>query len=490
MSHEDSPLQSNKKTGKETKPNSNLVHETKFDTSCEVLGAEKIVFCRENIAFNRDSVAPSDENLTVGRGKGDRHSRLTALRSWDYYLTRQPLIKFVSRNMRDGWRLERKRAVYLREKCRHFQCLFEKLKFRISRYVGEKRRHTQYLLGKLRFKSTQFWLGIVVWLRHIVRAINVAWLRTVVHPLRGRLNIWLERRLGTLEQYHPRTLRLEVYPSFNGERDRLPSMAIVTPSYNQAAFLDRTIQSVITQGYPDLEYAIIDGGSTDGSTEILAKYRSHLAYAVSEADQGQAHAIIKGFSKTDGEIMAYLNSDDCLMPGALRYIGDYFRRHPEVDVVYGHRVIIDEDGLEVGRWVIPPHDAECVRRFDYIPQETLFWRRHFYEKVGGLDARLHFALDWDLILKFMRAGARFRRLPYFIACFRMHCAQKTSFLLESIGRDENGYSHGTGISSGGSPEGLVDLSRSLPSCFNVLRIAFKMGNTGVTTVSRPGAQCP
>ena len=114
-----------------------------------------------------------------------------------------------------------------------------------------------------------------------------------------------------------------------------------------------------------------------------------------------------------------------------------FSNIPTVDVIYGHRVIIDPDGLEVGRWVIPPHDSECVRRFDYVPQETLFWRRRCYEEVGGIDVRFHFAMDWDLILKFISVGARFRRLPYFLACFRVHGAQKTSCLLESTGLERS-----------------------------------------------------
>jgi glycosyltransferase involved in cell wall biosynthesis len=377
----------------------------------------RIAFTEANIALNqqkvaltREKVALEEENRVLARVKSDLHSELSRLRKWNHYLRRQSLVEFVSQNSRSRWRLARKRAVYLRE----------------------KRRHIQYLLGKLRFRVTHFRWRDVVWLRNVVDLTNVVWLKNVVHPL----HIWLEKHLGAFEQYQPRPLRHEVYPTFHNEGDQFPSMTIVTPSYNQATFLERTIESVISQAYPHLEYAVVDGGSTDGSKEILEKYRSGLAYAVSEADEGQAHAIVKGFSNTHGEIMAYLNSDDCLMPGALRYIGRYFRQHPEVDVIYGHRVIIDQDGLEIGRWVIPPHDAECVRRFDYIPQETLFWRRHFYEKVGGLDVRFHFALDWDLILKFMRAGARFRRLPYFLACFRMHCEQKTSSLLQSTGRNE------------------------------------------------------
>ena len=417
--------------GKETQPDLHLCCEGNFGISGRGLTPDKIILGQDHSALNQETVTPLDENLVLDRRKADLQSPLTAVTKWADYLASQPLIKFMSRNLR-----VRKLAVYLRQKRGHFQCLLGKLRFRGSRYLREKGQHTQYLLGKLRFKATHFWLRNIASLRGIIRAINVAWLTKVFHPLRGRLNSQLEKGLGTLHQYQSRPLKVEVYPAYDGEWEHFPTMTIVTPSYNQAAYLDRTIQSVITQGYPHLEYVVIDGGSTDGSAEILEKYRSHLAYAVSEADDGQAHAIVKGFLNTQGEIMAYLNSDDCLMPGALRYIGHYFRQHPEVDVVYGHRVIIDEDGWEVGRWVIPPHDAECVRRFDYIPQETLFWRRHFYEKVGGLNPGFHFALDWDLILKFMRAGARFRRLPYFLACFRMHCAQKTSSLLESVGRDE------------------------------------------------------
>ncbi len=293
----------------------------------------------------------------------------------------------------------------------------------------------KYLIGKLKFKLTHLRPPRIS-APKISPLQKSPSLPNPFRPLGAQFRCWVSKQLGALEQYPPQTLRTEVYPSCNGDSDRLPSMTIVTPSYNQGVFLADTIESVVSQAYPCLQYAVVDGDSNDGSKEVLDKYRSRLAYAVSEPDDGQAHAIIKGFANTGGEIMAYLNSDDCLMPGALRFLGRYFQQHPEVDVVYGHRVIISAYGLEVGRWVIPPHDTECVRRFDFVPQETLFWRRRCYEEVGGIDPRFHFALDWDLILKFIKAGARFRRLPYFLACFRVHGAQKTSALLESTGLQE------------------------------------------------------
>jgi GT2 family glycosyltransferase len=124
------------------------------------------------------------------------------------------------------------------------------------------------------------------------------------------------------------------------------------------------------------------------------------------------------------------------MPGALRYIGETFARRPDIDVVYGHRVLIDENGREIGRWVLPPHENQPLRFADYVPQETLFWRRAIYERVGGVNPDFHFALDWDLLLRFQKAGARIVRLPYFLGCFRVHAAQKTSAQINSRGLQE------------------------------------------------------
>jgi glycosyltransferase involved in cell wall biosynthesis len=216
-----------------------------------------------------------------------------------------------------------------------------------------------------------------------------------------------------------------------------PLISIVTPSFNQAHFLERTIQSVLNQDYPALEYIIRDGGSTDETLAVLDRYRDRLAHCASQKDNGQAHALNLGFARAAGEIMAYLNSDDLLLPGALAYIAAYFAQHPEVDVVYGHRVVIDENDNEIGRWVLPPHDDKILRWADYIPQETLFWRRRIWERSGGaLDESFRFALDWDLLLRFQGAGAKMVCLPRFLGAFRVHPAQKTSTQLEDVGAEE------------------------------------------------------
>jgi hypothetical protein len=124
--------------------------------------------------------------------------------------------------------------------------------------------------------------------------------------------------------------------------------------------------------------------------------------------------------------MAYLNSDDTLMPGALAYVANFFLANPDVDVVYSHRIYIDSDGLEIGRAILPPHDAQALKWADYIPQETLFWRRRVWDAVGPVDESFTFALDWDFILRAQAAGFKFVRLPRFLGCFRVHDAQKTA----------------------------------------------------------------
>ncbi len=156
-------------------------------------------------------------------------------------------------------------------------------------------------------------------------------------------------------------------------------------------------------------------------------------------DSGQADAIAKGFAKTSGgpdDLMAWINSDDFYLPGALAYVADYFARHPDVDVIYGHRIVVDEESREIARWFLPKHDPEVLCLNDFVPQETMFWRRRLWDKVGGIDPSFKFAMDWDLLLRFQAAGARMVRVPYFLACFRVHAAQKTSAQMQSIGQLE------------------------------------------------------
>jgi glycosyltransferase involved in cell wall biosynthesis len=248
----------------------------------------------------------------------------------------------------------------------------------------------------------------------------------------------LRPSLGKLYQYDPKPLRLDYRRALWGSRrSPLPMISIVTPSFNQAGFLSETIESVLQQHYASLEYFIQDGGSTDGTAGILARYQRQVSGVESAIDGGQANAINRAFQRTSGEIMAWLNADDILLPGTLGCISDYFQKHPQTDVVYGDRILIDEQSREIGRWVLPSHEEDAFRWVDYVPQETLFWRRRIWEKVGqSLDESFHFAMDWDLILRFWKAGARFVHLPRFLGAFRVHSKQKTTQEMTSRGFEE------------------------------------------------------
>jgi hypothetical protein len=173
-----------------------------------------------------------------------------------------------------------------------------------------------------------------------------------------------------------------------------------------------------------------------GSVELIRKAAARLTWWQSQRDGGQSQALSDGFARSTGEIMGWLNSDDIYLPGTLAYVADYFQKNPGVDAVYGHRVLINGVGHEIGRWYLPPHDGTMLLWADYIPQETWFWRRRVYEKCGGLDASMRFALDWDLLLRMQRAGAVFHRLPWFLGGFRVHQDQKSQVLMHEAGAEE------------------------------------------------------
>jgi len=247
----------------------------------------------------------------------------------------------------------------------------------------------------------------------------------------------LRNRIHRLVHHEPRPLGIPATYASESAPPEAPVISIVTPSFNQATFLEATLRSVLDQRYPKLEYIVQDGGSTDGSIDVLRRNAHGLTGWESRPDRGQTHAINLGMQRTTGSIMAYLNSDDLLLPGSLAYVARYFHEHPDVDVVYGHRVLIDVDGQEIGRWVLPPHDDQVIKYIDFIPQETMFWRRRAWEAVGGtFDESFRFALDWDIILRFQAAGLRFVRLPRFLGAFRISEAQKTTSWWLPVGRRE------------------------------------------------------
>jgi hypothetical protein len=174
-----------------------------------------------------------------------------------------------------------------------------------------------------------------------------AWARRVVRMVTGY-------RLGQFVMHAPRPIPVR-YRQPQGATGTLP-ISIITPVYNQAQFIAATLESVVSQNYRALEYIVMDGGSVDGSAEIIERYRPSLTRFESGSDVGQANAINKGMAHARGDILAWLNGDDLLLPGAIEYVAHFFETHPEVDVVYGHRIVIDAEGNEIGRWILPQHD--------------------------------------------------------------------------------------------------------------------------------------
>jgi len=186
-----------------------------------------------------------------------------------------------------------------------------------------------------------------------------------------------------------------------------PKLSIVTPSFNQAEFLEQTICSVLDQQYPNLEYIIIDGGSSDGSVEIIQKYERYLAFWSSEQDRGQYHAINKGFEHSTGEIMAWINSDDMYCPWAFKTVGSIFNQVPgcrwltTLNAFYWNRDGFPAGIRSVGGYSAPAFcDGQNAKfgsiRSGFIQQESTFWRRDLWQEVGGLDLSFQMAGDFDL----------------------------------------------------------------------------------------------
>jgi glycosyltransferase involved in cell wall biosynthesis len=206
----------------------------------------------------------------------------------------------------------------------------------------------------------------------------------------------------------------------------LPVISVVTPSYNQAQFLEDTLDSVASQDYPRTEHIVVDGGSTDGSVEIIRRHAPRLRHWVSEPDRGQSHAINKGLAMARGDILAWLNSDDTYLPGALNAVGAMFARHPDVDLVYGDFVYTDAAGTPMRRrHLFDTISYESLLYHDYLGQPAVFFRRSLWEKAGPLDESLHYCLDWDLFLRMWRV-CRPKHLPMVLATYRLDRAAKSN----------------------------------------------------------------
>ena len=205
----------------------------------------------------------------------------------------------------------------------------------------------------------------------------------------------------------------------------LPKVSIVTPSFNQASFLEQTLRSVLEQDYPNLEYIVIDGGSSDGSLEIIHKYADRLAYWQSQPDQGQTDAINQGFTRASGEILAWLNSDDLLLPGAVNAAARALQAHPEAAMVYGDALLINAEGKTIGKFPAAQTDYRKLRRgYVHIPQQASFFRADLWQQVAPLDVSFYFAMDYDLWVR-LAALAPLVYVPELWAAFRLHGAGKS-----------------------------------------------------------------
>ena len=215
----------------------------------------------------------------------------------------------------------------------------------------------------------------------------------------------------------------------------LPSISVITPSYNQGRFVEETVQSVLSQDVPSLEYMVIDGGSTDETVGILKRYEGRIRW-VSEKDNGQADAINKGIRRTKGDIVGYLNSDDIYYPGALSAVLAFFEKHPEVDVVYGNADHIDLNGTVIEPYYTEDWDYDRFKEVCFLCQPSVFFRRRLIKEAGLFDSSLRYCMDYEYWLR-LGAVTPFARLNKKLAGSRMYGENKTLGSRVSVHREMN-----------------------------------------------------
>ena len=210
----------------------------------------------------------------------------------------------------------------------------------------------------------------------------------------------------------------------NLKPDYLPLVSIVTPSFNQGKFLKRTIDSVLSQSYPNIEYIVIDGGSTDESIDVLKSYGNKFQW-VSEKDDGQTDAINKGMRRSHGQILAYLNSDDVLLPGAIQSVVEFFKSHPNCGLLYGNADYVDVNDNYISSYKTAPYSFQRLIQDCMVCQPAAFWRQSVREKIGDFDQQLNFVMDYDYWMRIAKSGCEIIFLQQKLANSRLYPETKT-----------------------------------------------------------------
>lgn len=206
-----------------------------------------------------------------------------------------------------------------------------------------------------------------------------------------------------------------------------PRISVITPSYNQAAFLERTIRSILDQNYPNLEYIIIDGGSTDGSVEIIKRYSSQLAFWESTPDRGQSHAINKGLQRASGDWVCWQNSDDIFYSPAFFLVSRVIQRNPQLDFIIGDINLIDEsDNLIRPMCYVKPTYKSLLAEGMVLTNQAAFWRRNINYGIGWLDESLHYGFDYEWFLRLLKHTNKSHHIPRYLGALRFHDETKTS----------------------------------------------------------------